>query len=81
MSQVIAGSPDRKPPCALAVAEPVHAEGAAHDPRPCALLCATAPTAPAPAPATPAPREDESADPVGDGHSDADWAAEHPKGD
>lgn len=42
-------------------------------PRPCALLTpdknTTAPSAP----------EDESADPVGDGHSDAEFAAEHPK--
>lgn len=29
-------------------------------------------------PAPPAPPEDESADPVGDGHSDAEWAERHP---
>jgi len=51
-----------------------------NDMRPAALLCAMpdhlAPMAhvpPAPAP-KPAPPEDESADPVGDGHSDADLA-------
>ena len=76
-----------KKPCVLEGAVP----GAAHDGREhaqadvashaaCALLCPLTPSA-APATATPAaPLEDESADPVGDGHSDADWAAEHPRG-
>lgn len=42
--------------------------------RPCALLCPDG----AATPAAPAPPEDESADPVGDGHSDAEFAADHP---
>lgn len=41
---------------------------------PCALLAADVVP---PRPAKPAPVEDESADPVGDGHSDAEWAATH----
>jgi hypothetical protein len=75
-----------KKPCVLEGAVP----GAAHDGRehgvagaashaPCALLCPVTPSA-APATATPpATPEDESADPVGDGHSDADRAAAHPR--
>lgn len=47
--------------------------------RPCALLRADAPSPPPPPP--PAPPEDESKDPVGDGHSDAEWAERHPRGD
>ncbi len=76
-----------KKPCALELADasaPVHAQDP-QDPRPCALLCAQADGAPAapasplaPAPGPSAPPEDESADPVGDGHSDAEWAAQHP---
>lgn len=66
-----------KKPCVLEGAvpgEPAHThEGEASDhPRPCALLRSEDSTAPA------APPEDESADPVGDGHSDAEFAAEHP---
>lgn len=80
MSLAIAPA-DRKP-CALEGAQPGLAGCAAHEARPCALLCADAPGAPAPAPAAPvpppAPPEDESADPVGDGHSDAEWAEQHP---
>ena len=82
MSHALAPA-DRKP-CALEGAQPGAADTPAHDSRPCALLCAEAPGTPAPAPAAPvpvpAPREDESADPVGDGHSDAEWAEQHPKG-
>jgi hypothetical protein len=81
-----------KKPCVLEGATPGHGTGVAHDSRPCASLCADvennappAPTpppgaVPAPAPTPSAPPEDESADPVGDGHSDADWAASHPPG-
>lgn len=80
MSLAIAPA-DRKP-CALEGAQPGPAVDATHEARPCALLCAEAP--PPPAPATPvpspAPPEDESADPVGDGHSDAEWAERHPEG-
>lgn len=87
MSLAIAPA-DRKP-CALEGAQPGATDTSAHDPRPCALLCAETPGAPTPSPAptptapapAPAPHEDESADPVGDGHSDAEWAARHPKGD
>lgn len=76
---------NEKKPCVLAGATPDQGTDDAHDSaRPCALLCAdpegsgsTAPV-PAPVPAPAAPREDESADPVGDGHSDAEWAARHP---
>lgn len=74
-----------KKPCVLEGAEP----GATHDGSergeagatahpPCALLC---PVCPPPSRGTTkpkAPTEDESADPVGDGHSDAEWAARHP---
>jgi hypothetical protein len=70
-----------KPPCALETATlvPPSAE-APPEPRPCALLCADLPVPPpAAAPTPPAPAEDESADPVGDGHSDAEFAEEHPK--
>jgi len=72
---------DRKP-CVLEGASPGASGCSGHDSRPCALLCADAPGAPSPAPAapSPAPPEDESADPVGDGHSDAEWAEQHPKG-
>lgn len=81
----LAFAPTDRKPCVLEGAQPGHTEDAAYDPRPCALLCAEAPSpSPAPAPPTPArapaPREDESADPVGDGHSDAEWAENHPKG-
>ena len=75
--------PAERKPCALEVAQPGSTDTHDHDARPCALLCAEAPGAPAPSPApvpAPAPREDESADPVGDGHSDAEWAEKHPKG-
>ena len=77
---------DRKP-CVLEGAQPGAADFPAQELRPCALLCAEAPGTTAPSPAAPvpapvpAPREDESADPVGDGHSDAEWADRHPKGD
>jgi hypothetical protein len=55
-------------------------EGAASHP-PCALCCPDIqPAAPASGATAPtAPPEDESADPVGDGHSDAEWAARHPR--
>ncbi len=68
--------------CALEMADSA-TPGAEAPPevRPCALLCADAPPPPAPAPPPPAPPEDESADPVGDGHSDAEWAERHPPGD
>jgi len=83
-----------KKPCVLEMAAgPTQGAEASHEPRPCALLCAdtpidsvSAPAAPTPPPApartpTPsAPPEDESADPVGDGHSDAEWAERHPEG-
>ncbi|MDR7097085.1 hypothetical protein [Hydrogenophaga laconesensis] len=79
MSSAIA-SFDRKP-CALETASPEAADCPVHSARPCALLCADAPGTQAPQPATPAPAppEDESADPVGDGHSDAEWAEQHPR--
>lgn len=74
MSHVTA--PGEKKPCALeTAASPTPYAHAPPDARPCALLCADAPAPPA------APPEDESADPVGDGHSDAEWAERHPKGD
>lgn len=75
-----------KKPCVLEMADasPAPRTEATHDPRPCALLCADVPGengAPAAPKAPPAPPpEDESADPVGDGHSDAEWAERHPKG-
>lgn len=83
-----------KKPCVLEIAaSATPGAEASQEPRPCALLCAdariesvSAPATPAP-PATPArtpkpsaPPEDESADPVGDGHSDAEWAERHPEG-
>lgn len=71
-----------KKPCALESAGTALGADEPPDTRPCALLCANgAPASPAPAPApTPsAPPENESADPVGDGHSDAEWAERHPK--
>lgn len=46
----------------------------------CALLCPTSQPASPEAAARKNPPEDESADPVGDGHTDADWAADHPRG-
>lgn len=66
-----------KKPCALEGAAPGDAvrahDGAAARPDPaCALL------RPDEDAVAPAPPEDESADPVGDGHSDADFAARHP---
>lgn len=72
-----------KKPCVLEGAEP----GATHDGGerseshpPCALLCPVSQPA-SPGATTPKePPEDESADPVGDGHSDAEWAARHPPG-
>ena len=84
-----------KKPCVLEMADagPAPRVEATHEPRPCALLCADVPTEGASAPAAPtpppapvrapvpsAPPEDESADPVGDGHSDAEWAERHPQG-
>lgn len=91
MSHVTA--PGEKKPCVLEMADASPAPRAAspHEPRPCALLCAGAtvdsagapgapPPPPAPTPVPSAPPEDESADPVGDGHSDADWAERHPQG-
>lgn len=45
----------------------------------CALLSPFSPPCSAGAATPKAPPEDESADPVGDGHSDADWAARHPR--
>lgn len=72
-----------KKPCVLEGAMPGGGErdeaGATSHP-PCALLCpASQPAAPSAATRKGRP-EDESADPVGDGHSDADWAARHPRG-
>jgi hypothetical protein len=74
-----------KKPCVLEGAAPgaqhegsEHGEAGAAPHAPCALLC---PVATAASPALGIPRgtpEDESADPVGDGHSDAEWAAAHP---
>lgn len=76
-----------KKPCVLEGAAP----GATHDGgergeagaashTPCALLCPTTqPVSPGAAVPKASP-EDESADPVGDGHSDAEWAARHPRG-
>lgn len=67
-----------KKPCALETADhPTPDADAPQEARPCALLCADAP----PPAHAPAPPEDESADPVGDGHSDAEWAQRHPRGD
>ncbi len=73
-----------KKPCVLEGAAPIAsrdaAAAAAHAHHaPCALLSAD----PVPAPAAHSEGrevEDESADPVGDGHSDAEWAARHPEG-
>lgn len=74
MSHVTA--PGEKKPCALeTAASPSPDAHILPEARPCALLCADAPAHPA------APPEDESADPVGDGHSDAEWAERHPQGD
>lgn len=75
-------STDRKP-CALETAQRAGVESSPGNSPPCALLCADQPDTkkPAAAPPVPAPREDESADPVGDGHSDAEWAERHPKSD
>lgn len=74
MSQVTATG--EKKPCALeTAANPTPCADEPQGARPCALLCAQAPPSPPPA----APPEDESADPVGDGHSDADWARRHPR--
>ncbi|WP_382320836.1 hypothetical protein ACFJGX_12980 [Hydrogenophaga sp. UC242_50] len=91
MSHVTAAG--EKKPCVLEMADasPASRAESPPEPRPCALLCAdatadgaNAPGAPQPPPApTPvpsAPPEDESADPVGDGHSDAEWAERHPQG-
>lgn len=91
MSHVTAAG--EKKPCVLAMADasPAPRAETAHEPRPCALLCADAtavgasapgasPPRPAPTPVPSAPPEDESADPVGDGHSDAEWAERHPQG-
>lgn len=82
-----------KKPCVLEMAaSSTPSAEASQEPRPCALLCADArdpmgtqeaPTpspAPARSPMPMAPPEDESADPVGDGHSDAEWAERHAKG-
>lgn len=56
-----------------------HDETEAPSPPLCALLSPVSPPG-SPGASTPeAPPEDESADPVGDGHSDADWAARHPR--
>lgn len=67
-----------KKPCVLEGAPTEDARttegGASGHSRPCALLCPDGPATPA----GPAPPEDESADPVGDGHSDAEYAATHP---
>ncbi len=65
-------------PSVLEGAEPGHdgapCEGTEARPaRPCRLLT------PDGAPAPTAPPEDESADPVGDGHSDAEYADRHPE--
>ncbi|WP_137918945.1 hypothetical protein [Hydrogenophaga sp. 2FB] len=70
-----------KKPCVLegAPAEDARAtdgEASGHS-RPCALLCPDGAATPVQPPAP----EDESADPVGDGHSDAEFAAEHPRKD
>lgn len=93
MSPVTA--PGEKTPCVLEIAEasPAPRAGNPPEPRPCALLCADVPADSAGTPASPsppaapapprvpgAPPEDESADPVGDGHSDAEWAERHPQG-
>lgn len=69
-----------KKPCALEGPEPgapQHRDSAGTDAsnhNPCALLCPDPPPRPSPQRGA---EEDESADPVGDGHSDADWAARH----
>lgn len=66
-----------KKPCVLEGVAPGEADRA-HEAKapapeaPCALLRPDPHTRPS------APPEDESADPVGDGHSDAEFAAQHP---
>lgn len=69
-------------PCALLCADAAEpAAGGAPAPRPAPTPTPTPDSvrekAPGPAPAS-APKEDESADPVGDGHSDADLAERLP---
>lgn len=78
---------NEKKPCALEAAVPGQAVGceteAPQQAQPCALLCASACEKASPEtagdPPSSAPPEDESADPVGDGHSDAEWAERHPE--